>query len=156
MWLRRWLRRPNSEAHTRLHCRYLGPVAVGLRRWCLRERRSAAAWSDTWMLDLFRIRRTWSLYLNFGPPGIRCPLSKRRGRRLEDMRITCPIQRSCLCSSMYSAMSMSAALWRVSAWVTLCHHRMPIDAFKTAHVEGLQSPYVTTIWGFMSRNHTGG
>ena len=25
MWLRRWLRRPNSEAHTRLHCGHLGP-----------------------------------------------------------------------------------------------------------------------------------
>jgi len=37
MWLRRWLRRPNSEAHTRLHCGHLGPVAVGLHRWYLRD-----------------------------------------------------------------------------------------------------------------------
>ena len=44
-WLRRWLRRPNSEAQIRLHCGHLGLVVGGLGGLCLRVRRSSAAWS---------------------------------------------------------------------------------------------------------------
>ena len=49
----------------------------------------------------------------------------RRGSRLEGIRSTWPIQRSCLCSKRCSAESMSEALWRISTWVILCHQWMP-------------------------------
>jgi len=70
LWLRRWLRRPKSDAHTLLQMWQHGPLGVVTAAACLRVRRSSAAWLDS-IMNTFRPALWVSRHVDHdGPTGL--------------------------------------------------------------------------------------
>jgi len=115
------------------------PESQVSRHICRSEARASSCSEGMW--QHFSISFMLSLKRCFWPPGwwrrpeSSSPYRIRRGRRLDCVRITCPVQRSCRCISI-SSRGLLLVLRRISVRVTLCHQwssrmRCKLEMWKT-------------------------